>query len=49
MTTPMMRRLMAPYKTKYKVTFPGSPLSVTAVLNAQAKALYELHRELVIN
>jgi hypothetical protein len=49
MTTPMIRRLMAPYKTKYKVTFPGSPLSVTADLNAQAKLLYGKHRALVIN
>ena len=49
MTTPMMRRLMAPYKTKYKVTFPGCPLSVTANLNAEAKLLYEKHRALVIN
>jgi hypothetical protein len=49
MTTPMMRRLMAPYKTKYKVTFPGSPLSITADLNAEAKLLYGKHRALVIN
>jgi hypothetical protein len=49
MTTPGMRRLMAPFKTKYKVTFPGSPLSITADLNAQAKRLYGKHRALVIN
>jgi hypothetical protein len=47
MTTPGMRRLMAPFKTKYKVTFRGSPLSITADLNAQAKVLYELHRALI--
>jgi len=49
MTTPMIRRLMAPHKTKYKVTFPGSPLSITADLNAQAQLLYGKHRALVIN
>ena len=49
MTTPTMRRLMAPFRTKYRVTFRGSPLSVTADLNAQAKTLYEEHRALLID
>jgi hypothetical protein len=48
MTTPMIRQLMAPFKTKYKVTFRGSPLSITAILNSQAKKLYEQHRALVV-
>ena len=49
MTTPMMRRLMTPHKTKYKVTFSGSPLSITADLKARAKLLYGKHRVLVLN
>jgi hypothetical protein len=49
MTTPMMPRLMAPHKTSYKVTFPGSPLSITAELNSRAKALYAKHRALVMS
>jgi hypothetical protein len=48
-TTPWMRALLAPFKTSMKVTFPGSALSITADLNAEAKLLYGKHRALIIN
>jgi hypothetical protein len=45
--TPMMRRLLG--RSSYAVTFHGSSLSITADLNARAKALYELHRSRLLH
>jgi hypothetical protein len=44
--TPMMRWLLG--QSSYGVTFRGSSLSITADLNARAKALYGLHRSNVL-
>jgi hypothetical protein len=47
--TPRMRGLLGQFKNNYALTFLGSSLSITANLKTRAKALYELHRALVIN